>query len=153
MDENNNDALDDANDNIEDANDNINDAKDNVEDAAENVEDTAENVEQEAKSTADEFKEGWNEATKSGENKKMMAGLLAIFLGGFGIHKFILGYNKEGIILLGILLVSFPLMCVVIGAFTMYIPIIIGLIEGIIYLTKSDEEFYNTYQVGKKPWF
>ena len=30
---------------------------------------------------------------------------------------------------------------------------IIGLIEGIIYLTKSDEEFYNTYQVGQKPWF
>ena len=132
MDENNNDALDDAKDNIEDA---------------------AENVEQEAKSTAEEFKEGWDQATKSGENKKMMAGLLAIFLGGFGIHKFILGYNKEGIILLGILLVSFPLMCIVIGAFTMYIPIIIGLIEGIIYLTKSDEEFYNTYQVGKKPWF
>lgn len=132
MDDNNNDALDDAKENIEDA---------------------AENVTQEAKSTAQEFKEGWDQTTKSGENKKMLAGLLAIFLGGFGIHKFILGYNKEGIILLGILLVSFPLMCIVVGAFTMYIPIIIGLIEGIIYLTKSDEEFYNTYQVGKKPWF
>ena len=132
MDDNNNDALDDA---------------------KENTEDAAENVTQEAKSTAQEFKEGWDQTTKSGENKKMLAGLLAIFLGGFGIHKFILGYNKEGIILLGILLVSFPLMCIVVGAFTMYIPIIIGLIEGIIYLTKSDEEFYNTYQVGKKPWF
>ena len=61
--------------------------------------------------------------------------------------------NKEGIILLGIFLVSLPLTCIIIGAFTMYIPGIIGLIEGIIYLTKSDEEFYNTYQVGKKPWF
>ena len=132
MDENNNDAFDDAKDKVEDA---------------------AEKVEKEAKSTAKEFKEGWDQATKSGENKKMMAGLLGIFLGGFGIHKFILGYNKEGMILLGILLISFPLMCIVIGAFTMYIPIIIGLIEGIIYLTKSDEEFYNTYQVGKKPWF
>jgi hypothetical protein len=30
---------------------------------------------------------------------------------------------------------------------------IVGLIEGIIYLTKTDEEFYNTYQVGTKPWF
>ena len=30
---------------------------------------------------------------------------------------------------------------------------VIGLIEGIMYLTKSDEEFYNTYQVGKKGWF
>ena len=87
------------------------------------------------------------------ENKKMLAGILAIVLGGFGAHKFILGYTKEGLILLGILLVSFPLMCIVIGAFTMYIPIIIGLVEGIIYLTKSDEEFYEIYQVNKKPWF
>jgi hypothetical protein len=30
---------------------------------------------------------------------------------------------------------------------------IIPFIEGIIYLTKSDEEFYNTYQVGQKEWF
>ena len=30
---------------------------------------------------------------------------------------------------------------------------IIGFIEGIIYLTKSDEDFYNMYQVGRKPWF
>ena len=87
------------------------------------------------------------------ENKKMLAGLLGIFLGGFGAHKFVLGYTQEGLILLGTLLISFPLMCIIIGAFTMYIPIIIGLIEGIIYITKTDEEFYNTYQVGKKPWF
>ena len=30
---------------------------------------------------------------------------------------------------------------------------IIGLIEGIIYLTKSDADFIQTYQVGKKEWF
>ena len=103
--------------------------------------------------------ENWNQpqaappSNNGVDNKKMLAGLLGIFLGGFGAHKFILGYTKEGLILLGILLVSFPLMCIVIGAFTMYIPIIIGLVEGIIYLTKSDEEFYQTYQVNKKPWF
>ena len=118
-----------------------------------NSNEQAENLKNEAKSTAKEFKEGWNEVTNKGENKKMLAGILGIVLGGFGAHKFVLGYNKEGFILLGILLVSFPLMCVVVGAFTMYIPILIGLIEGIIYLTKSDEEFYETYQVNKKPWF
>ncbi|MEX0716039.1 MAG: hypothetical protein WD066_05605 [Planctomycetaceae bacterium] len=32
-------------------------------------------------------------------------------------------------------------------------PWAIGLVEGIIYLTKSDEEFYQTYIVGKKEWF
>ena len=30
---------------------------------------------------------------------------------------------------------------------------LIGLIEGIIYLTKSDAEFYHIYQENEKPWF
>jgi len=96
--------------------------------------------EQEAKSTANEFKENWNQAT-SGENKKLVAGILGILIGGLGIHKFILGYTKEGIIQ------------IVLTFITCGIGSVIGLIEGIIYLTKSDEEFYNTYQVGKRPWF
>ena len=56
------------------------------------------NLENEVKETANEFKEGWNQATAGGENKKMIAGILGILLGGFGIHKFVLGYTKEGII-------------------------------------------------------
>lgn len=85
--------------------------------------------------------EAWNTSypTAQPENKKIIAGILAIVLGGLGIHKFILGYTQEGIIQLLIGLCG-------IGS-------IIGLIEGIIYLTKSDEEFYQTYQVGKRGWF
>ncbi|WP_281322923.1 TM2 domain-containing protein [Flavobacterium aestivum] len=75
------------------------------------------------------------------ENKKVLAGVLAIVLGGFGVHKFILGYTQEGIIQL------------ILGVVTCGIGGIIGLIEGIIYLTKTDEDFYQTYQVGKKAWF
>ena len=30
---------------------------------------------------------------------------------------------------------------------------VIGVVEGIIYLTKTDEEFYQTYVVEKKAWF
>ncbi|WP_194851903.1 TM2 domain-containing protein [Nonlabens antarcticus] len=111
------------------------------------------NTKKEAQNSARDFKQGFNDMVNGQENKKLLAGLLGIFLGGFGIHKFILGYNKEGIILLSIFLVSIPLMCIVVGMITIYIPFIIGLIEGIIYLTKSDEEFYEMYQVGKKPWF
>ena len=103
------------------------------------------NLENEVKETTNEFKEGWNEATNGGENKKLIAGLLAILIGSLGIHKFILGYNKEGIILL--------LVTILTCGFGGMITGIIGLVEGIIYLTKSDEEFYNTYQAGKKPWF
>lgn len=108
-------------------------------------EDNNNSFEQEAKNTAKEFKEGWNEATSGGENKKILAGILAILFGGLGIHKFVLGYTKEGVILL--------LATVLTCGFGGIITSLIGLIEGIIYLTKSDDEFYNTYQVGKKPWF
>ncbi|MGB5237206.1 MAG: TM2 domain-containing protein [Flavobacteriaceae bacterium] len=88
-----------------------------------------------------------------GDNKKILAGVLAIILGSLGIHKFILGYQKEGFILLGASIIGFVLSCIGIGVFILWITGLIGIIEGIIYLTKSDEEFYNTYQAGNKPWF
>ena len=76
------------------------------------------------------------------ESKKLVAGILAILLGGIGIHKFYLGYTTPGIILL------------IAGLCTLgMITPLIGLIEGIIYLTKSDEDFIQTYQVGKKESF
>lgn len=78
-------------------------------------------------------------------SKKIPAGILGILLGSLGIHKFILGYTKEGIIMLLVTLLTFG-----IGAAVMSI---IGLIEGIIYLTKSDEDFVSTYVTGKKGWF
>lgn len=104
------------------------------------VDETTENFEHQARHSANEFKEGWNQATNNGENKKLICGILAIVIGWTGIHKFMLGYTKEGI-----LQILLSLLCGI-GA-------IIALIEGIIYLTKSDEEFYQTYQVGKKGWF
>lgn len=79
------------------------------------------------------------------EKSKVAAGLLGIFLGALGIHKFYLGYTKAGVIML---LVS--LLTLGIGAIVMDI---IGIIEGILYLTKNDWEFYNTYVVGEKDWF
>ena len=94
-----------------------------------------------ASDAGNEFKEGWNQVQHSQENKKVLAGILGIVLGGFGVHKFILGYTQEGIIQIVITIV------------TCGIGSLIGLIEGIIYLTKSDQEFYQTYQVGKKGWF
>ena len=123
-------------------------AKDAAKEAAGDAKEAAGEFAEEAKKTANEFSEGVKE-TLNADNKKILAGILAIVLGGFGIHKFILGYTKEGIIMLAVTLV--------VGAFTCGIGAslmgIVGLIEGIIYLTKSDEEFYNTYQVGDKPWF
>lgn len=127
------------------------DAKETAKEAAEEAKEKAGDFKEEAKKTAHEFKEGLQDA--GGDNKKILAGILAIVLGSLGIHKFVLGYQKEGIILLVVTLVGFVLSCIGIGVFIVWITGLIGLIEGIIYLTKSDAEFYNTYQAGKKPWF
>lgn len=126
-------------------------AKDAAKEAAEDAKEAASDFKEEAKKTASEFSEGLKSA--GGDNKKILAGILGIVLGAFGVHKFILGYNKEGGILLGITLIGIVLTCLGVGIFMIWISQLIGLIEGIIYLTKSDEEFYNTYQAGNKPWF
>ncbi|GAA0736035.1 MULTISPECIES: TM2 domain-containing protein [Flavobacteriaceae] len=146
---------DDLNDMLDDAKDGAKKAADKAEDIADDAKEKAKEFASEAKETAKEFSDGAKEAfgKASGDNKKLLAGILGIIFGGLGVHKFILGYNKEGGILLGVWLLGAILSCVGIGILIVWIPGIIGLIEGIIYLTKSDEEFYNTYQVGKKPWF
>lgn len=86
--------------------------------------------------------EAWNEPPRAEpENKKLLCGILAILIGYLGVHKFILGYTKEGIIQ------------IIISIVTCGFGGIIPFIEGIIYLTKSDQEFYQTYQVGRRGWF
>ena len=85
----------------------------------------------------------------AGAEKKIVAGICGILLGALGIHKFILGYTMEGVIMLAV--------SIVVGIFTCGVGAsivgIIGLIEGIIYLTKSDEDFVRTYIQGKRGWF
>jgi TM2 domain-containing membrane protein YozV len=80
-----------------------------------------------------------------GADKKILAGILGIVVGAFGVHKFVLGYTTEGLIMLLATVVS----CGILGMATS----IIGIVEGIIYLTKSDEEFVTTYLQNKKGWF
>lgn len=75
--------------------------------------------------------------------KKLAAGICGILLNGMGIHKFILGLTTPGIIMLLVSLTGCGYL--VMGP--------IGLIEGILYLTKSDEDFYEQYAIQKKGWF
>lgn len=77
----------------------------------------------------------------NGAEKKVPAGVLGILLGTLAIHKFYLGYTQTAIIQLVLGLVT----C---GAFG-----IVGFIEGIIYLTKSDEQFVSEYVISQKQWF
>lgn len=69
------------------------------------------------------------------ESKRIVAGVLALLIGSLGVQKFVLGYTREG-------LLQILLTVITCGAGS-----IVAFIEGIIYLTKSDEEFYQTYQI------
>jgi TM2 domain-containing membrane protein YozV len=78
-------------------------------------------------------------------SNKIPAGICGILLGGLGVHKFILGYTGAGLVMLLVSLLScglaYPVMHV------------IGLIEGIIYLCKPDEEFVRVYVDARREWF
>ena len=86
---------------------------------------------------------------KARASNKIAAGICAILLGSLGIHKFILGYTMPGVIMLLVSIVGGLLTCGIGSA----VMAVIGIIEGIIYLTKSDEEFVRTYVDGQKHWF
>jgi TM2 domain-containing membrane protein YozV len=78
-------------------------------------------------------------------SNKLPAGLCGILLGSFGVHKFILGYTGPGLVMLLVTVLTCGLASPVMH--------IIGLIEGIIYLCKSDDEFIRLYVDGRKDWF
>ena len=84
-------------------------------------------------------------ATVPGAEKKIIAGIFGIVLGCLGIHKFILGYTTEGIIMACVSVLTCGIASPIMG--------LVGLIEGILYLVKSDEEFVATYVHNKKAWF
>lgn len=81
------------------------------------------------------------------ESKRILVAAFAFMTGAFGVHKFILGQTREGFIRLGI---------TVLLVWTIFAPVammVIGMVEGVIYFTKTDAEFVGTYQQGHKNWF
>ena len=69
------------------------------------------------------------------EKSRVVYGILAILLGGYGVHKFYMGNVKHGIFYI-------LLSCVSVG-------FILGIISGILALMKSDEEFHQRYVVDQ----
>jgi TM2 domain-containing membrane protein YozV len=90
--------------------------------------------------------------TSTSPKNKVAAGLLAIFLGSLGIHKFYLGFTGPGLVYLLINTIGFAITGVLLCIPNMILGMM-ALIEGIIYLTRSDEEFEQLYVVQKKKWF
>ena len=88
-------------------------------------------------------------ADNNANSKKILAGIMGILFGTFGVHKFVLGYSTPGVIMLVITLAGGVVTCGVAS----FVMSVIGLIEGIIYLTKSPEEFEATYIDSSREWF
>ena len=78
-------------------------------------------------------------------SNRVAAGVCGILLGGLGIHKFILGFSGTGLIML--------LVTICTCGFGWPVMHLIGLIEGIVYLSKSDAEFHQFYVVERRNWF
>ena len=74
---------------------------------------------------------------------RITAALLALFVGGLGVHQFYLGNTGTGVIrlLMTLSIIGLPFSA------------LFSFIEFIIYITKSDEEFQQIYVVGNKSWF
>ncbi|MEL6316524.1 MAG: TM2 domain-containing protein [Pseudomonadota bacterium] len=89
--------------------------------------------------------------SEAGGKSRVLAGILAVFLGVFGVHKFYLGRHKAGVVMMLVFVIGLA----VLGAAS--IPSVavaaIAFAEFIIYLTKSDEDFHRDYVVGDRAWF
>jgi TM2 domain-containing membrane protein YozV len=87
-------------------------------------------------------------------SRKLAAGLCGIFFGEFGVHKFVLGFSQAGVVMLVVTVlcgITFP--CFVIPILAVFAMKIIGFIEGIMYLSKSDADFYQAYAIDRRDWF
>lgn len=81
-----------------------------------------------------------------GGKNRIAAALLAVFLGHWGVHKFYLGKTNAAVIMLLAGTIGWILVIPAI------INWVIAICEFIIYLTKSDQEFYQDYVVGDRSW-
>ena len=113
------------------------------------------------------------------EKSRVAAGILGIFLGCLGIHKFYLGIPTAivhlivgggglGLLIVasvvaagaamtmsytGLMVASIATLLLIVGWLIAAVSGIVGFIEGILYLTKSDEDFHSRYVIDKRRWF
>jgi TM2 domain-containing membrane protein YozV len=85
-------------------------------------------------------------STWLGDRNRIIAAILALFLGHWGVHKFYLGKTNAGVIML---------ICGTVGWFLLLPGIavwVIAIAEAVIYLVKTDQDFYRDYVVGGRSW-
>ncbi len=74
---------------------------------------------------------------------RLVHAILAFFFGVFGVHKFAQGNASAGVIRLVLIFTCIGF----------YVNIIIGWIEAVVYLTRSDENYYQVYYRDMQSWF
>ena len=87
--------------------------------------------------------------TPTFQKSHIVAALLAFFGGMFGMHKFYLGYNKAAFTMLAVTVIGGIITLGLAGA----VVWVIAIIEGVIYLTKTQSEFDKVYVRGQRDWF
>lgn len=89
-----------------------------------------------------------NKKNISDQKNRIVACVLAFLFGVFGIHKFYLGYKRAGIIMFAVSVIGYWFFgihgCVI---------YFVAVLEGIIYICKTDDEFYDTYVAHERDWF
>ena len=83
------------------------------------------------------------------KSRRTTIGILAIIFGFLGVHKFMLGYKREGFILLVVSIIGGIITC----GIAIIVTDIIGIIEGIMILNKTPMQFKKTYIDRKTFWF
>ena len=132
--------------------DEINSLKEQIESLKKNKE--IENLKSEIQSLQKEESPNINGELSNSEidelkSRRTTIGILAIIFGFLGVHKFMLGYKREGFILLAISIIGGVITCGV----AIIVTDIIGIIEGIMILNKTPMEFKKTYIDKKTFWF
>ena len=132
--------------------DEINSLKEQIESLKKNKE--IQNLKSEIKSLQKEESPNIDEELSNAEidelkSRRTTIGILAIIFGFLGVHKFMLGYKREGFILLA---ASIPLGIITCGI-SIIVTDIIGIIEGIMILNKTPMQFKKTYIDRKTFWF
>jgi TM2 domain-containing membrane protein YozV len=92
---------------------------------------------------AQEYARKFLEAPEPADVNRIAVGVLAIVFGCLGVHKFILGRTGQGLVML-------LLTCLILPAPVMAA---VGFVEGVIYLTRTDHDFYRIYVRGRRGWF
>ena len=132
--------------------DEINSLKEQIESLKKNkeIENLKSEIESLQKEESPKIEEGLsNTEIDELKSRRTSIGILGIIFGFLGVHKFMLGYKREGFILLGVSIIGGIITCGV----AIIVTDIIGIIEGIMILNKTPAQFKKTYIDKKTAWF